>query len=185
MREIIELIESNTQKDKVEIIKLSYSESSLSPVMSSSTVRYHYGKLAHNYAENFNKNKGDKQFNYAGVFLHNLFFMQFRTARSNNVPNGPLGNLIKSKFKTWENFKEKFAEHALTLQGSGWTYLARDGSIKNIQNHQIRNDILVLVDMWEHAFNMDYGSNKEKYLENIWKIMDWNVLNTRWGKAYQ
>lgn len=185
MREIINLVESLSTSDKIEIVKLSYSESALSPIMSSSSIRYHYGKLAHDYATKFNDNIGDKEFNYAGVVLHNLFFTQFRNPRNNNKPNGPIGNLIKSKFKDWENFKEKFTEEALKLQGSGWVYLARDGSIKTIRNHQTKNDILILVDMWEHAFNLDYGSNKKKYLENIWKIIDWNLINSRWGQAYK
>lgn len=185
MRDLITLLEQKAKPNDIEIVELSYGHGSLSPVMSQGTIKYHYGKLAHAYAEKFNKNEGDRTFNYAGAWLHNLFFTQFRQPRNNNVPNGPLGNLIKSKFKDFDNFKEKFTEQALKLQGSGWVYLARDGTIKTIPNHQVRHDILVLVDMWEHAYNMDYSTDKKRYLENIWRIMDWNVLNTRWGGAYK
>jgi len=184
IREIITLLEAKSQQD-VEIIKLSYGEGVLAPVMSSATVRYHWGKLAHGYAERFNSGEGDKTFNYAGAWLHNIFFTQLRAPRVNNKPNGPVGNLINSKFKNWDNFREEFKEQALMLQGSGWVYLSRTGEIKIIHNHQVRNDILALVDMWEHAYNLDYGSNKGKYLENIWRIMDWNMVNTRWGQGYK
>jgi Fe-Mn family superoxide dismutase len=183
MREIINLFED--KHDQVEIVKLSYSESALSPVLSSASMRMHYGKLAHGYAERFNKNQGDKTFNYAGAFLHNVFFTQFRASRNNNIPNGPIWSLIKSKFKTFDAFKDAVEESAKTIHGSGWVYLARDGIIKTIQNHQVRNDILILIDMWEHAYQTDYGTNKEKYLDSIWRIIDWNIINTRWAVPYK
>ena len=184
MRDLITLLEANSKPGDIEIVKLSYGPGALAPVMSSGTINYHYGKLAHGYAERFNKKEGDRTFNYAGAWLHNLYFTQFRSPRTNNQPNGPIGNLIKSKFKNWDNFKEEFKTAALTLQGSGWVYLARDGTIKTIPNHQVRNDILILVDMWEHAYNLDYSANKSAYLDNIWRIFDWNSINTRWGRAY-
>ena len=67
----------------------------------------------------------------------------------------------------------------MAIQGSGWVYLARNGSIKTIENHQIRSDILLLIDWWEHSFNIDYRADKEKYLKNIWKIINWAVINDR------
>jgi Fe-Mn family superoxide dismutase len=185
IREIITLLEDKSKPGDIEIVKLAYSDGSLAPVMSSSTVKFHYGKLAHGYAERFNKGEGDKSFNYAGAVLHNLFFTQFRSPRTNNKPNGPIGNLINSKFKNWDNFKEQFKEQALKLQGSGWVYLSRSGEIKTINNHQTRTDILILVDMWEHAYNLDYGPNKRRYLDNIWRIFDWSMINARWGQGYK
>lgn len=185
MRDIITLIEDNSKHDKLEIVKLSYSESALAPVFSSAAMRLHYGKLAHGYAERFNSKIGDKTFNYAGAVLHNIFFTQFRAPRVNNVPNGPIWSLIKSKYKTFDAFKDAIEDAATKLQGSGWIYLARDGSIKSIPNHQIRSDILLLIDMWEHAWQTDYGSNKDKYLDNIWRIIDWNMINTRWAVPYK
>ena len=185
MRDLITLLEDKAKPDDIEIVKLSYHEGSLNPVLSTGSMKYHYGKLAHGYADRFNKKEGDRTFNYAGAFLHNILFMQYRAPRNNNKPNGPIGNLIKTKFKDFDNFKEKFKEAALKIQGSGWVYFARDGSIKTIVNHQVRNDILILVDMWEHAYNVDYGADKKRYLDNIWKIFDWNVINTRWGQGYK
>jgi Fe-Mn family superoxide dismutase len=65
------------------------------------------------------------------------------------------------------------------IQGSGWVYLAQDGKIKTITNHAIKNDIVLLIDWWEHSFQFDYGSDKAKYLNNQWKIIDWDYVNTR------
>ena len=70
----------------------------------------------------------------------------------------------------------------MDIQGSGWVYLSYIGDIKTITNHEVQDDILLLVDWWEHSYFLDYGPNKKEYLENIWKIMNWNHINTRWGK---
>jgi Fe-Mn family superoxide dismutase len=185
IRDIITLLEEKSKPQDLEIVKLNYGEGGLSPVMTAATVRYHWGKLAHAYADRYNKSEGDRQFNYDGATLHNLLFTQFRAPRNKNEPNGPIGNMIKTKFKSWDNFKEQFKEEALKLQGSGWVYLARNGDIKTIHNHGMRQDILILVDMWEHAYNMEYGTNKAKYIDNIWRIFDWNVINMRWGQGYK
>jgi len=185
MREIITLVETASKPQEVEIVPLAYTETELSPVMSKATMEYHYGKLAHAYADKFNRGEGDRAFNYAGAFLHNLFFPQFRKPRQNNKPNGPIANLINQKFGSWDDFKQAFEDEAMKVQGSGWVYLARDGKIKVIHNHSVRDDILILVDWWEHAWSLDYQSEKKDYLKNIWRIFDWNVINTRWGKAYE
>jgi Fe-Mn family superoxide dismutase len=185
IREIITLLEEKSKPADIEIVALRYGDSELAPIISAETIKFHWGKLAHAYADRFNRNEGDKQFNYSGAMLHNIFFGQFRAPRNNNRPNGPVGNLINTRFKNWDNFKEQFKEAALALQGSGWIYLSRSGEIKTIHNHQLRSDILVIVDMWEHSYNIDYGADKSKYLDNIWRIVDWNVINSTWGQAYK
>jgi len=185
MRDLITLLESSNRADDLEIIPLNYAESDLDPVLSPANMKLHYNKLAHGYVERFNKNEGDPEFNYAGAFLHNMLFTQFKPVKNNNKPNGPIASLIKTKFKTWEDFKEQFKIEAMKIQGSGWCYLSRDGTIKTIPNHEVRDDILLIIDMWEHAFQMNYGVDKSKYLDNIWKIINWSVINLRWGAAYK
>jgi superoxide dismutase len=58
-------------------------------------------------------------------------------------------------------------------------YLSTAGEIKTIPNHQVRTDIALLIDWWEHAWALDYQSDKERYLDNIWKIINWDVINER------
>ena len=70
-------------------------------------------------------------------------------------------------------------EEAMKIQGSGWIYLSRSGEIKRIPNHQKRTDIALLVDWWEHAWAKDYGADKKKYLANIWRIINWDRVNSR------
>ena len=168
---------------EVEILPLSYTYNEVNPVLSKDTLELHYGKLAKGYAKRYNNREGDKDFNYAGVFLHNLLFEQYREVRDTNNPNGPIKGFIEKNYRSYVEFKDKFQEEAMKIQGSGWVYLSTDGKIKTIKNHEVRKDILLLVDWWEHAWLLDYGSNKKEYLKQQWKIIDWNKISTRWGKS--
>lgn len=183
MREIIDLLEAKAKPQDIEIIPLNFSEKEVSPVLSKDTLDLHYEKLAKGYATRYNNHEGDRDFNYAGTFLHNLLFTQFREVRNSNKPNGPMLGFINKYFKSYDTLKEEFESEALKIQGSGWIYLSTDGKIKTIKNHEVRNDILLLVDWWEHAWILDYGSDKKKYLKDQWKIINWNVINVRWGKS--
>jgi Fe-Mn family superoxide dismutase len=173
---------SENKSKKLQTDPLKYEYSDLEPVLSKETLEYHYGTLAKGYAKKYNNNEGDREFNYAGYFLHDLYFKQFRKPQETSTPNGPVLNLIKRKYGWWRDFKERFKEEALNIQGSGWIYLAYSGEIKTIPNHEVRDDILILVDWWEHSWVLDYQANKSQYLENTWKIMNWGYINTRWGK---
>lgn len=178
MRDYINLVESKSSQELV-LEKLPYKETQLAPVMSKNTLEYHYGKLARGYVERYNKGEGDKTFNEAGAFLHNIFFPQLYPPRNNNKPRGASLELINRKFGSFAEFKERFAEEAMKIQGSGWIYLSRSGEIKRIPNHQKRADIALLVDWWEHAWAKDYGADKKKYLSNIWRIINWDRVNIR------
>ena len=179
MRETIDLIEATTRESKLETTPLPYGANDLSPVMSSQTLDYHFEHLAKGYARRYNEGQGDADFNRAGSFLHNKFFPQLRPPKANNRPRGAVLALIEKKFKNYEDFQEKFKETAMKIQGSGWVYLSTGGEIKTIKNHAVRTDICVLVDWWEHAWALDYQSDKEKYLSNIWRIINWEVCNDR------
>ena len=181
MYDVIKKVQESYKK-KIELDKLNYSDTDLNPSLSKKTIDYHYHTLAKGYVDRYNKNEGDSNFNYAGAFLHNIYFSQFRKPQDYNTPNGPVLNLIKRRFGWYKDFKEKFKEEAMKIKGSGWIYLTFNGEIKTIINHEVRDDILILVDWWEHAWALDYQADKKQYLENTWKIMNWVVINTRWGK---
>ncbi len=177
-RNLINLVEANSSGD-LTLEKLPYTQSALAPVMSKATIEYHYGKLARSYVDRYNKGEGDRTFNEAGAFLHNIFFPQLMPPRNNNIPRGASAELINRKFKSFSEFKEKFAKEAMSIQGSGWIYLSRSGEIKKISNHQKRTDIALLVDWWEHAWAKDYGADKKRYLQNMWRIINWDRVNSR------
>jgi Fe-Mn family superoxide dismutase len=179
IREQINLVEASTRPAKLETTPLPYSEKALEPVMSRATIDYHYEHLAKGYAKRYNAGEGNANFNRAGSFLHNKFFPQLKAPKGANRPKGAVLELIETNFKTYEDFKDEFKKVAMAIQGSGWVYLSTSGTIKTIPNHQVRTDVALLVDWWEHSWALDYQSDKEKYLDNIWKIINWDVVNER------
>jgi len=176
----ITLTEGKTPKTLVQT-KLPYAKDDLEPSMSEDTINYHYGKLYKAYVTRFNDGEGDADFNEAGAFLHDLYFTQFQKPAGSNEPEGSAGEFIVKYYKSFDKFKDSFEKEAMKIQGSGWAYLARNGSIKTIKNHEIKQDIVLIIDWWEHAFQGDYGSDKKSYLNNQWKIINWNVISARVG----
>ena len=186
--EFINLVEATTRPAKLETTPLPYAKDALEPVMSEATIDYHYEHLARGYAKRYNDdNSGNsggtyvRDFNRAGNFLHNTFFPQLQAPKSPNRPRGSSLQLIEQKFKDFDAFKDAVKETAMKIQGSGWVYLSTGGDIKTIANHAVRTDIALLIDWWEHAWALDYQADKERYLDNIWRIINWNVINERIG----
>jgi Fe-Mn family superoxide dismutase len=178
----VSLNEGKTPKT-LEQTPLPYGPNELGRSLSKAALDYHYGKLYKGYVDRFNKGEGDPDFNEAGAFLHDIYFRQFQKPSNSNVPKHISENFINKHFKTFDNFKDKFEKEAMKIQGSGWVYLARDGSIKTIKNHEIRMDIILLVDWWEHAWALDYQADKKGYLANQWKIINWNLISSRVGRV--
>ena len=158
---------------------LPYGRKELAPSLSEDTIDYHYGKLAKTYVDRYNKGEGDADFNEAGAFLHNILFPQYQPVDGTNTPGGYALSFLLMHYASFEDFKEKFEKTAMGIQGSGWVYLARNGEIKTIKNHQIKSDIVLLIDWWEHAWALDYQHDKKRYLTNQWKIINWDIINAR------
>ena len=182
IRELLNLLEAKNKAD-LKQIKLPYNKTALAPVMSQGQIDLHYGKLYKGYVERFNSGEGDATFNEAGAFLHGLWFSQFRTPKTGNKPIGQAETMINRKYGNFTAFKAELKEQAMKLQGSAWIYMSRNGDIKSFKNHQKRTDIALLIDWWEHAWIHDYGSNKSKYFDDLWRIVDWNVINHRLSGA--
>ena len=164
---------------KLKQIKLDYSIDSLSPSLSKDIMEFHFGTLYKAYVDRYNKGEGDADFNEDGAFLHSVYFEQFRSPDGPNKPEDASLEFINTHFKSWDKFKDAFEKEAMAIQGSGWCYLAKNGEIKTIKNHEIRKDIVLIIDWWEHAFQLDFGSDKKKYLEGQWRIINWSVINDR------
>lgn len=163
---------------KLELLSLPYQLTELAPALSQQTMEYHYEHLAKGYVTRYNANEGDPVFNEAGAFLHNTLFRQYQTPNSSNSPVGAILDFIELHFKSFAAFKAAFLATAMTIQGSGWVYLAQDGTIKTIKNHAVKKDIVLLIDWWEHA-QYDYKWDKPKYLENQWKIINWQHVDAK------
>ena len=180
MREFIALLES--KKEDLVTPTLEYSAGDLDPVLSKETIDYHFGKLAKGYAKRYNAGEGDEKFNKNGHLLHAIYFPQFKKPRGANRPTGQVAEFIDRKFGSYEDLKEKMKEEAMKIQGSGWIFVNNNGDIETIKNHELTGDskrVIILIDWWEHAWALDYQSDKAKYLENMWKIIDWDKVNIR------
>jgi len=164
------------QKIKLIQEKLKYGIGDLDPVLSKDTMDYHYHGLAAKYVERYNKNEGDKDFNFGGAILHNLYFAQFCESGSSEF-----GGTAKEKIGGIQSLYEKIEEVAKGIQGSGWIYLDDKCDIHVIPNHEYHSGmkIVLLIDWWEHAWALDYKADKMEYLKNIFKIIDWSVISGR------
>jgi Fe-Mn family superoxide dismutase len=179
MFNFIKYVAEGKEIKKLEQTPLPYARDGLGKSLSKQTIDYHYGKLYKSYVDRFNAGEGDADFNEAGAFLHLTYFSQFKSPSGSNKPDGLSAEFVNRHYDTFDKFKAAVEKTAMGIQGSGWVYLANDGKIKTIVNHEIKKDILLLIDWWEHAWALDYQADKKAYLNNTWKIIDWTVINNR------
>ena len=189
------------------LINLSYSKDALEPVISAKTLEFHYGKHLQAYVDNLNKllpgsgleelpleeivkQSSGAIFNNAGQVLnHNLYFTQFGAA--DKVANGPKGALAAQIVKQWgsvDAFKDEFVAKGVSLFGSGWVWLSAqtDGTLVITQEPGASNPVvkglkpLLTFDVWEHAYYLDYQNRRAAHLAELWKIVDWRVIEERY-----
>ena len=185
---------------------LPYSKDALAPVISQETIDYHYGKHLQTYVNNLNalisgtpfEGKTVEEivatapdgaiFNNAGQVLnHTLYFLQFTPQPEKNQPEGKLAEAIQRDFGNFENFKDEMTKAATSLFGSGWAWLAMDKNGKLVivkepnGSNPLRQGLKPLLgfDVWEHAYYLDYQNRRTDHLANLWKIIDWEVVENR------
>lgn len=185
LRHLINLMEA--KEEKLTLSKLPYGNSDLSPIMSKETIDNHYDILTKNYYKNANKT-GDA-FQVAGAYLHGLFWEGLKAptgsdasgGSSHNSPGRRTKDLLYRSFGGFKKFQRDFKESAITVEGNAWVGLTKGGKIITIPNHKKRKDIILILDMWEHAYYLDYQTDKKAYVDNFWKIVDWDKVNERLG----
>lgn len=132
--------------------------------------------------------------NGGGFFNHDFYFDGLRKSRDNNEPNGEIAQAVKESFGDFETFEKKFSDAAAGQFGSGWAWLIwKNGKLEitatSNQNNPLMDDAavkgkpLMTVDVWEHAYYLDYQNRRPEYLKNWWKIVDWDVVNKRLAAA--
>ena len=195
----------NSENMKFEKVALPYATDAFEPVIGKQTMELHYGKHYQAYIDNLNKlivgtkfENADLEtivkesdggiFNNAGQALnHQLYFLSF-SPDGGGEPQGKLAEAINSKFGSFEKFKEEFIAAGLAVFGSGWVWLAKDGSGKlsiekesNAGNPMTKGLTPVLgFDVWEHSYYLDYQNRRADHLKEIWKILDWKVIGERY-----
>ncbi len=130
-------------------------------------------------------NENDREnilFNLGGVINHNIYFRSISPKPS--LPGPVLMGKIVKKYQSFEKFKDSFKKMALELKGSGYTFLVLDGNelniinLKNQETPYSYNLIPLLgLDMWEHAYYLNYQINKENYIDNFFNIVDFSIAS--------
>ena len=130
-------------------------------------------------------------FDNAGQLLnHNLYFTQFKPANMKQIeePKGALAEAIKRSFGSFEKFRERFEKAGASIFGSGWLWLAANehGSLYIDKEPNGGNPVtiglipILGIDVWEHAYYLDYENRRAEHLKQIWHIIDWEVVSRRY-----
>ena len=190
---------------KFELMALPYAPEALEPVISKETIGFHHGKHLAGYVNNLNgllegsplaglsleeivlKAEGGMQNNAGQILNHNLYFGQLAAPKADNKPVGKIAEAIARDFGSFEAFKEEFQKKGATLFGSGWVWLSadKDGKLVITQEANAANPIqkglkpLLTFDVWEHAYYLDYQNRRPDHLAALWKIINWEVIESR------
>lgn len=187
-----------------ELPNLPYDLDALEPYISKETLEFHYGKHHAAYVNNLNKltegtafatagleeiiKKADGGiFNNAAQVWNHTFYWNCMSPEGGREPSGDLLNAIKSNFGSFEDFKDRFSKAAATLFGSGWAWLVKtqDGKLEIVQESNAGNPIrkgdepIMTCDVWEHAYYIDKRNRRPAYIEDFWKVVDWETIGKR------
>ncbi len=182
--------------------ELPYGLSELAPKMSRETLEFHYGKHLQTYMDNLNKlvagtpyederleeivkRASGPLFNNAAQVWNHTFFFQTLSPQPKPMPER-LRHLIETAFGSVEKFKEELFAAALGLFGSGWAWLVVDhGNLAIVQEQNAGNPMtrhccpLLTIDVWEHAYYVDYRNRRADFVQAVWDLTDWEKVDAR------
>jgi superoxide dismutase, Fe-Mn family len=129
-------------------------------------------------------------FHIGGYRLHTLFWENLAPAGKGGggAPGGALANAISLEFGTFDRFKKEFTQAASSVEGSGWAVLTHCMKtnrllIMQIEKHNVNLvpgfRILLALDVWEHAYYLDYKNDRAKFIDGFWNIVNWNEVDAR------
>ena len=187
--------------------RLPYEYNALEPFISEEQLRLHHSKHHQAYVNGANaifelldKARGEGadidikstlkalSFNIGGHILHSLFWNNLASVEKNGSPNTALNDAIINEFGSFERFKKEFTQAAISVEGSGWAALAFCRQTKRLVIMQIEKHnvniypmlrILMIIDVWEHAYYLDYKNERSKYVDAFWNVINWNEVNMR------
>ncbi|KAI1268717.1 manganese superoxide dismutase [Xylariaceae sp. FL1019] len=189
---------------------LPYAYDALEPVISKQIMELHHGKHHQTYITNLNKalevsaaataegrlhdaaaQISAIRFNGGGHINHSLFWENLAPVSSADASPSAAPKLVEAINKTWgslEKFRAAFATELLKIQGSGWGWLVKDAQTSAVRIVTLANQEAVVadatplfgVDMWEHAYYLQYLNGKAAYVENIWNVINWKTAESRY-----
>jgi len=178
---------------------LPYAIDALAPAISQETLEYHYGKHHQTYVTNLNnlikgtefeslsleeiiKKSSGPVFNNSAQVWNHTFFWNSLTPNGKGAPEGALAEAINAKWGSFDKFKEEFTKSAVGNFGSSWTWLVKkaDGSLDIVNTSNAATPLttdakaLITVDLWEHAYYIDYRNARPKFVETFFKLANWD-----------
>jgi Fe-Mn family superoxide dismutase len=190
---------------------LPYADNALEPLISANTLSFHYGKHHKTYVDNLNKLVEGKDlaqmsleqiiaasagkpdmagvFNNAAQIWNHTFYWNSLTPNGGGKPTGALAAAIDKDLGGYDKFKADFAAAAVTQFGSGWAWLVSDaGTLKIVKTGNAEVPLtkgqkpLLTIDVWEHAYYLDYQNLRAKYVETlIDKLLNWDFANANFA----
>lgn len=192
---------------KHQLPPLPYAYDALEPYISKQIMELHHSKHHQSYVDGLNNAEQkiyieksnselkhwlrEQAFHGSGHYLHSIFWKNM-TPNSTKEPIRQIKKQIETDFGSWHNFKKLFTEAANTVEGVGWAILFYSPKtnrlgIQTIEKHQlfsVSNTIpLLVLDVWEHAYYLQYHTEKGKYIDNWWNVVNWEDVNRRFINA--
>ncbi|MCM3713690.1 superoxide dismutase [Alkalihalobacillus oceani] len=191
---------------------LPYAYNALEPYIAEEIMRLHHDKHHQSYVDGLNKAEREMQkarrrndyelikhwereaaFHGAGHYLHTIFW-EIMSPNGGGEPGGELAAQIRHDFGSFRKMKEHFSAAANEVEGGGWAFLvwsprAQRLEILQAEKHQnlSQQDMipLLVLDVWEHAYYLQYKNERQPYIENWWNVVNWPAVEARYRKAQE
>ncbi|MEZ4872148.1 MAG: Fe-Mn family superoxide dismutase [Bdellovibrionales bacterium] len=182
--------------------KLPWAKDALAPNISAETIDYHYGKHHAAYVTKLNdgikgtefedmplediiKKSSGGIFNNAAQVFNHTFYWNCLSPNGGGAPTGAVADAIAAKWGSFDKFKEEFSTKAAGNFGSGWTWLVKksNGDLDIVNTDDAGCPLtdgltpVLTLDVWEHAYYIDYRNARPKYIEAFWNLVNWDYAN--------
>ncbi len=190
-----------------ELPALPYAQDALEPHISAETLEYHYGKhhatyvtklngliegteLADKSLEEIVKTSQGGVFNNAAQIWNHTFYWHCLAPNAGGEPTGAIADAIATAFGSFDAFKTQFTDSAINNFGSSWTWLVKkaDGSLAIVNTSNAATPLteegvtpLLTVDLWEHAYYIDYRNARPNYMNGFWALVNWDFVNQNYA----
>jgi len=197
---------------KFELLPLPYKYEALQPVISKEIMTLHHDKHHMAYVNGANaaieklekSRRGeaeidlkatvrDLSFNVNGHILHEIFWPNMApSGKGGGKPGGKIADQLNKDFGTFEAFTKEFGSAAKAVEGSGWAVLvwepeSKQTFIMQIEKHNLAHIVgakpLLVLDVWEHAYYLDYKNDRGKYVDSWWNVVNWDDVEKRLSKS--
>ena len=187
---------------KHELPDLPYPADALAPHISAETLSFHHGKHHRTYVDKLNelivgtphedqaleeiiRNASGGIFNNAAQIWNHTFYWNCLSPDGGGAPSGKIAERIDAHWGAFEKFKGELSQSAVTNFGSGWTWLVQNGQgeLEIVNTSNAGNPLtegktpILTIDVWEHAYYIDYRNARPKYVEAYWNLVNWDFAN--------